>query len=136
MRTTLGVLMLFGMLTFASAAVARAPRLCVATVDHRGHPAIRFLAWGAGGVVVYIFKRPAGSPAVSDPRHLVVRQALTRTQIKSGKWVGQHALEPGRYSIRIIARFDFTFCQDTAAYPDPSCANGPSNVLPLTVQQR
>jgi hypothetical protein len=59
---------------------------------------------------------------------------LADSEIQSGKWVAESQLDPGVYYVMLHASPDFDLCYITATGTyDPSCANGYSNVVQLTV---
>lgn len=59
---------------------------------------------------------------------------MTDSEIQAGKWEYEYQLDPGKYVVMLSADPDFDACyiSETGAY-DPSCADGFSNVVSLTV---
>jgi hypothetical protein len=62
---------------------------------------------------------------------------LTDSEIQSGRWLDSSQIDPGSYFVMLQASRDSTSCDSYDAnfndVIDPSCADGFSTVLPLTV---
>jgi hypothetical protein len=121
-------------LVLAVPAGAAAPTLSSVGVEAR-HPTAMFSAPKADGGTIYIASKPDratdGSFLTENVEDLDI---LTDSEIQAGRWVSEDQLDPGTYFVMLRASLDFDACYiyDTGGY-DPSCADGYSNMLPLTV---
>lgn len=102
------------------------------------HPTVALAAPRAGSVTVYIASKPDRATDGSFLQENVVEFAfLTDSEIQSGLWLDRSQIEPGSYFVMLKATRDFTSCDSYDAnfteIIDPSCADGFSMVVPLTV---
>lgn len=118
----------------AGPASAVAPALTSVSVEGR-RPAATFSAPRAGFVTVYIASRPdrATNGRFLDENVKDVA-SLTSSEIQSGAWASPSRLDPGGYWVMLDASADFGSCYliEIGAL-DPACAEGFSEVLPLSV---
>ncbi len=110
-----------------------APTLSVTSVDRR--PQVTFSAPRARNVTIYFASKP---DRATDGRffteNVKTLDSMTDDEIASGRWVSESRLNPGTYYVMLRASPDFDRCyiSETGDY-DPTCANGYSNVAPLTI---
>ena len=76
----------------------------------------------------------AGQASAGDVFGVEVTDFLTASEIQAGRWAYESQIAPGRYYVMLLAAPDVDACliSDQGDY-DPSCADGHSAVLPLTV---
>jgi hypothetical protein len=122
------------MLVLAEPAVAVAPTLASVGQANR-HPNASFSAPKASDVTMYVAKkadRATDGSFLSE--NITSVDVLTDSEIQSGRWESEDQLDPGTYYVMLRASPDFDACYiiDTGEY-DPSCADGYSNVVPLTI---
>ena len=121
----------------ATPALAAAPAIAAVGQQDR-HPTVTLSAPGADSVVVYIASKPDRATDGSFLQENVVDMAyLTDSEIQSGRWLDSSQTDPGTYFVMLQATRDFTSCDSYDANDnqviDPSCADGFSTVVPLTV---
>ena len=103
------------------------------------HPTVTLAAPRADSVTVYIASKPDRASDGSFLQENVVDiDSLTDSEIQSGVWLDSSQIDPGSYFVMLRASLDFASCvsvdPNTAALiDDPSCADGFSTVVPLTV---
>jgi hypothetical protein len=137
-----GVCALF-CLAVLSGVVAATPAFAVsptiASVGQRDrHPTVTLAAPRAESVVVYIASKPDRATDGSFlQENMVDLDYLTDSEIQSGRWLDSSQIDPGSYFVMLQATRDFASCDsyDANFNPavDPSCADGFSTVVPLTV---
>ena len=114
-------------------------RLALAGVGQQDrHPTVTLAAPLAGSVIVYIASKPDRATDGSFLQENVVDiEYLTDSEIQSGLWLDSSQIDPGSYFVMLKATRDFTSCDSYDAHVnqviDPSCADGFSTVVPLTV---
>ena len=121
-------------LVLVATALAVAPTLTSVAVQDR-HPIATFSAPRAEFARIDVATRPARAPDGSFlNENLEVSDFLTASEIQSGRWAHEEQLAPGTYHVMLLALPDADSCliSDEGDY-DPSCADGYSAVLPLTV---
>lgn len=102
------------------------------------HPTVSFSAPRADSVSVYVASK---ADLATDGRFLeenvVDVGLLTDSEIQSGKWLDSSQIDPGSYFVMVNASRDSACVSyDPHTYDaitDPSCADGFSSVVPLTV---
>lgn len=122
-------------LAFAGSALANPPVLSSVTVSPDRHPSAQFSAPKADSVTVYFASKPDRATDGSFlSENVVTTDYLTTDEIQAGHWTYEDQLDPGTYFVMLNARPNFDACYifDSGNY-DPSCANGYSNVVQLTV---
>lgn len=121
---------------FAGSALAVPPTL--STVGATGmRPSVTFSAPKAANVTVYVATKPDrdahGAFVIANV--LTVAVILDPTAIQSGTWSGDTPLAPGQYYVMVKAIPDFDACFNSGSGSiDDSCANGFSDVAPLTIR--
>lgn len=122
-----------GALTLAGAAGAVPPTLSSVGSQDR-HPTVTFSAPKSDQVVVEIASKP---DRASDGEFLsenqVVFDVMTDSEIQTGKWLYDSQLDPGTYYVILRAAPNFNQCYIGGGSYDPSCANGYSDMLTLTI---
>lgn len=99
------------------------------------HPTATFSAPKADSVTIYVASKP---DRASDGRFLtenvVAIDSLTDAEIQAGQWKYASQLDPGSYYVLLDAdpSFDACYILGSGTY-DPSCADGFSAVVPLTI---
>lgn len=121
----------------ATPALAVPPTITAVAQQHR-HPSVTFAAPRADDVIVYIASKPDRATDGSFLQENVVDVGLlTDSEIQSGYWLDSSQIDPGSYFVMLKATRDFTSCDSYDAnfneVIDPSCADGFSTVVPLTV---
>jgi len=121
----------------ATPALAVSPAISEVSQQDR-HPAVTLAAPRAESVTVYIASKPDRATDGSFLQENVVDlDFLTDSEIQSGLWVDGSQLDPGPYFVMLKATRDFASCDSYDAnlneVIDPSCADGFSTVVPLTV---
>lgn len=135
MRCVLALVALVLALAIAESASAQPPVLSSVTVSSDRHPSARFSAPKAGDATIYFASKPdRGSDGSFFQENIADVDFLTSDEIQSGSWVSSDQLDPGTYYVMLNADPDFDQCWDdnTGTY-DPSCADGYSSVVTLTV---
>ena len=103
------------------------------------HPTVTLTAPRADSVTVYIASKPDRASDGSFLQENVVESGfLTDSEIQSGRWLDSSQIAPGSYFVMLRASLDFASCVSVdpntgALIDDPSCADGFSAVVPLTV---
>jgi hypothetical protein len=122
-------------LVFAGGAVAAPPVLSSVTVSADRHPSARFSAPKADGVEIYFASKPDRATDGSFfQENIVTEDFMTTEEIQAGNWTYTDQLDPGTYYVMIDASPDFNLCYiDSTGTFDPTCAEGYSNVVTLTV---
>jgi hypothetical protein len=121
-------------LVAASPAGATPPVLGAVSHQDR-HPNASFSAPRADFATIYLATKPDratdGSFLEENVKELDI---LTDSEIQSGRWSDENQIDPGTYWVMLRASPDFSSCYvyDTGGF-DPTCADGFSNVLALTV---
>jgi hypothetical protein len=118
----------------AATAGAAAPTLSAVGVQDR-HPTAAFAAPKADSVTIYIATRPdRASDGQFLAENVVEVATLTAAEIQAGEWKDAAQLDPGSYFVLLDADLSFDACYipDSDTF-DPTCADGWSGVLPLTV---
>jgi hypothetical protein len=131
-------------LAFLSSVVTATPALAVspaitAVGQQDRHPTVSLVAPRADSVTVYIASKPDRATDGSFLEENVVESGfLTDSEIQSGQWLDRSQVGPGSYFVMVRASLDFTSCvsvdpNSAALINDPSCADGFSTVVPLTI---
>ena len=134
---TVFLIALLSSLVTATPALAVPP--AITTVDQEDrHPAVELAAPRASSVTVYIASKPDRATDGSFLQENVVESGfLTDSEIQSGLWFDSSQIEPGSYFVMLKATRDFASCDSYDAnfkeVVDPSCADGFSSVVSLTV---
>ena len=105
------------------------------TVSADRHPSAPFAAPKADDVEIYFAsKSDRASDGSFFQENIVALDILTTDEIQAGSWTYSNQLDPGTYYVMIHAspNFDLCYVDSTGTY-DPSCADGYSNVVKLTV---
>jgi len=121
----------------ATPALAVPPAITAVGQQDR-HPTVSLAAPRADSVTVYIASKPdRGTDGSFLQENVVEYGFLTDSEIQSGRWLDSSQLDPGSYFAMLEATRDFTSCDSYDAnfnqVIDPSCADGFSTVVPLTV---
>ena len=135
MKYAISLLAVATSLVFVDSALAQPPVLSSVTVSADRHPSAQFSAPKASDVSIYFASKPdRASDGSFFQENIVAADFLTTDEIQAGSWTYSYQLDPGTYYVMINADPDFDLCYDynTGTY-DPSCADGYSNVVPLTV---
>jgi len=135
MRYAVAFLAVAASLVFVSSASAQPPVLSSVTVSTDRHPSAQFSAPKASDATVYFASKPdRGTDGGFYSENIVASDFLTADEIQAGSWTYSDQLDPGTYYVMLNADPDFDLCYDsnTGNY-DPSCADGYSNVVTLTV---
>jgi hypothetical protein len=120
------VLAAFVSLAFTGAAQAATPTLTSVDQQNR-HPTATFSMPGADDATIYFATDPERASDGEFLEENVEELALlTADEIQAGRWVDPAQLDPGRYYV-LLRAYDYD-CPD-----DPSCVDGFSDVLTLTV---
>jgi hypothetical protein len=128
--------LLSGVVT-AKPALAVSPAIAAVGQQER-HPTVTLAAPRAESVTVYIASKPDRASDGSFLQENVVELSfLTDSEIQSGLWLDSSQVDPGSYFVMLRATRDFTSCDSYDANVnlviDPSCADGFSGIVPLTV---
>lgn len=121
----------------ATPALAVSP--VIAAVGQQGrHPTVTLAAPRADSVIVFLATKPDRATDGSFLQENVVdTDFLTDSEIQSGRWLDSSQIDPGSYFVMVQATRDFTSCdsfdENDNEVIDPSCADGFSTVVPLTV---
>jgi hypothetical protein len=121
-------------LILSAQAFAVPPTLTSVSVQDR-HPSARFSAPKADGVTIYLATKPDRATDGSFlNENIETLDVLTDAEIQAGSWTSESQVDPGTYYVMLRASPDFDLCwvTDIGGY-DPSCADGYSSVVPLTV---
>jgi hypothetical protein len=121
----------------ATPALAVSPAITAVGQQDR-HPSVALAAPRAESVTVYIASKPDRASDGSFLQENVVESgSLTDSEIQSGRWLDSSQIDPGSYFVMVKATRDFTSCVSYDAnldqLIDPSCADGFSTVVPLTI---
>ena len=143
MRLRLSGLCAVFCLALLSSVVTVTPALAVPPVitavgQQDRHPTVSLSAPRADSVTVSIASKPGRATDGSFLQENVVEYGfLTDSEIQSGLWLDSSQIDPGSYFVMLDATRDFTSCESYDAnfneVIDPSCADGFSTVVPLTV---
>lgn len=134
MKSLLVVALALAALAVPSAALAVPPTLGAVSQQDR-HPSASFSAPRADFASIYLATKPDratdGSFLQENIKEL---DSLTDSEIQSGRWVDENQIDPGTYWVILRVSPDFGACYlyDSGGF-DPTCADGFSNVLTLTV---
>jgi hypothetical protein len=131
-------------LAVLSSVVTATPALAVSPVitavgQQDRHPSVALAPPRADSVTVYIASKPDRASDGSFLQENVVESGfLTDSEIQSGRWLDSSQIDPGSYFVMLRASRDFASCESVdpntgALVNDPSCADGFSTVVPLTV---
>lgn len=121
-------------LTRVGSALAVPPSLTSIGQQNR-HPTASFSAPKSKDVFIYVATKPDRSTDGSFlAENVVVTDVMTDSEIQAGTWEYEYQLGPGSYFVMLRADPDFDTCYsiDTGQY-DPACADGFSDVVPLTI---
>jgi hypothetical protein len=121
----------------ATPALAVPPTIAAVGQQDR-HPTVTLAAPRADFVTVYIASKPDRATDGSFLEENVVdMDSLTDSEIQSGLWLDSSQIDPGSYFVMLKASRNFTSCvsydADINQVVDPSCADGFSAIVPLTV---
>lgn len=121
-------------LVLVATALGVPPTLSSVGVQDR-HPIATFSAAKSDLATIQLATRPDRATDGSFlSENVEVFDLLTDAEVQSGRWVYESQVEPGTYYVMLQASPDFDACwiSDQGTY-DPSCADGYSAVVPLTV---
>jgi hypothetical protein len=121
-------------LAFPGAALAVPPTLSNVGQQDR-HPTASFSAPRADFASIYLATKPdRATDGNFLQENIKELDSLTDSEIQSGRWVDENQIDPGTYWVILRASPDFGACYlyDFGGL-DPTCADGFSNVLTLTV---
>ena len=99
------------------------------------HPTATFSAPKSDHVVIQIASHPdRATDGEFLTENVVVFDVLTDSEIQTGRWLHDSQLDPGTYYVLLRAspNFDLCYLFDSGTF-DPSCADGYSAVLTLTI---
>jgi hypothetical protein len=122
-------------LVLAGDSLASLPVLSSVTVSADRHPSATFAAPKADDVTIYFAsKADRASDGSFFQENIVASDFLTTSEIQAGTWTYSDQLDPGTYYTMVNAspNFDLCYIPSSGTY-DPSCADGYSNVVTLTV---
>jgi hypothetical protein len=120
---------------FSAAAAGAAPPTLSAVGAQDRHPTATFAAPKADAVTIYVATKPdRASDGEFLSENVVEVATLTDAEIQAGVWTDAAQLDPGTYYVLLEAEasIDACYVPDTGSF-DPSCADGWSEALPLTV---
>jgi hypothetical protein len=123
-----------GVLFAAGPAGAAPPMLSAVGAEDR-HPTASLAAPMADSVTIYVASKPdRASDGEFLSENVVEVATLTDAEIQAGEWKDAAQIDPGGYYVLLEAEasVDACYIPDTDSF-DPSCADGWSAVLPLTV---
>jgi len=123
-----------GALALVATALSVLPTLSSVGVQDR-HPLATFSAPKAEFARIDVATRPDRATDGSFLNaNLEVSDFLTASEIQAGRWAYESQIAPGTYYVMLLALPDADACliSEQGDY-DPSCADGYSGVLPLTV---
>lgn len=97
-----------------------------------------FSATRADLVIAYVASKPdRGTDGQFLSENVVTEDYFTDSEIQSGRWFDSDQIDPGSYFVMLNASRDFGTCDsydaDLNEIIDPSCADGFSTVVRLTV---
>lgn len=120
---------------FADAALASLPVLSSVTVSADRHPSARFSAPKASDATIYFASKPdRASDGSFFQENIVALDFMTSDEIQAGNWTDSDQLDPGTYYVMLNASPNFDLCYiSSTGTSDPSCADGYSNIVKLTV---
>lgn len=128
---------------FVTLVVATAPALAVqptitAVGQRDRHPTVSLTAPRADAVSVYIASKPDRATDGTFLQENVTETGfLTDSEIQSGQWLDSSRIDPGSYFVMLRASRDsgcVSYDPNTGdRTTDPSCADGFSSVVPLTI---
>ena len=121
-------------LVLVATAVSVPPTLTSVGVQDR-HPLATFSAPKSDFALFYVATRPDRATDGSFlNENLEVSDILTASEIQAGRWAHESQVAPGAYYVMLLAVPDIDACliSEQGDY-DPSCADGYSAVMPLTV---
>ncbi len=121
-------------LVFPGTARAVAPTLISVSATDR-HPLATFSAPRADSATIYFSSKPdrATDGGFLD-ENIKALDLLTDSEIQSGQWLGETQLDPGTYYVLLRVSANFSACYNfDLGTLDPSCADGYSNMLTVTV---
>ena len=128
-----------------SAAVLGLALACIASVSavpptiggvgaQSRHPIVTFSAPKADDVVIEIATKP---DRASDGEFLSenerVFDLVTDSELQAGRWLYADQLDPGKYYVMVKASPAFDLCYQSGGTYDPSCADGYSDPVALTI---
>lgn len=131
---------LFVVATLAVTAVpvlAEPPEITAVGEQDR-HPTILFSAPRAASVTVYVAsKRDRATDGTFFQENVVATGLLTDSEIQSGEWLDSSRIDPGPYFVMVQASGDCDrYDSNTmASVTDPSCADGFSSIVRLTISK-
>lgn len=121
------------LLVVPGAAMAQIPTLQSVSQQDR-HVSIAFSAPSADFVSVTVASAPdQGSDGAFYSENIAASAILTDDEIASGSWLSDAQLDPGQYWVNVNATPDFSACLLNDGTMNPTCADGYSNVLSVTV---
>jgi hypothetical protein len=101
------------------------------------HPTILFSAPRAASVTVYVAsKRDRATDGTFFQENVVATGLLTDSEIQSGEWLDSSRIDPGSYFVMVEASGGACDGYDSnavAGVTDPSCADGFSSIVRLTI---
>jgi hypothetical protein len=134
-RLIVALVVVIASLGFVGGALASAPVLSSVTVSADRHPSATLSAPKADFVAIYFASKPDRATDGSFfQENIVASDILTSDEIQTGSWTYSDQLDPGTYYVMLDAspNFDLCYIVDSGTF-DPSCADGYSNVVGLTV---
>ena len=121
-------------LVLVATALSVPPTLTSVGVQDR-HPLATFTAPKSDFASIDVATRPdRGTDGGFLNANVEVSDILTASEIQAGRWAYELQIPPGTYYVMLLALPDVDACliSDEGDY-DPSCADGYSAVMPLTV---
>lgn len=130
------VLLAISVAALSAPSLAQAVPPALNSVGHENrHLSVTLSAPKADFVTVYVATKP---DRATDGRFLAenieTSDTLDDSEIQQGRWLHEDQLDPGRYYVMLRASADFSACYVfETGQMDPSCADGFSDVVAVTV---
>jgi hypothetical protein len=131
----LAIAVVVGGVLFGAADAGAVPPMLSAVGAEDRHPTVTFAAPKADSVTVYVASKPdRASDGEFLSENVVEVATLTDAELQAGVWKDAEQIDPGSYYVLLEAEasIDACYVPETDSF-DPSCADGWSEVLPLTV---
>jgi len=118
----------------AVSSAAAVPPTLVSVGSENRHPTATFGAPKSDHVVIQIAtKADRATNGEFLNENVKVFDVLEDSEVQTGSWKYEYQLDPGSYYVLLRASPDFGLCyRDDGTY-DPSCADGYSQLVPLTI---
>jgi len=127
-RLVLATVWSTALLLTSSASAAQPPSLLSVSTQNR-HPTATFSVPGADDGTIYIASGPERATDGSFlQENLKYLDFFTADELQSGTWLSESQLDPGTYYVMLKAT-------DYDCYGNPTCLDGYSNMLTLTVPE-